>query len=214
MNWELLGVTVSVLGIAGSVFGFLAARVSSYLAVQREIAGLYDRMVECRLSRPNVMECAWQWTRDLWAKVYDQSGTDGSKWADYYSYIELCLAFCNAVLENRSRLIGWIAFGGGATRRERLVKLIVTEHWPIFADMARIETDPCCACQPTGNVRRGRVVLRRAEDPKFLSPVIVRYMTTMARNGWDWQAEHCKLVWGETNEPRCSIQSRTSSAAR
>jgi hypothetical protein len=163
--------TVSVLGaVSSGVFALaslLLTRRMHRAETHREISVLYDRLMEVRLANPEVLALSRRWAREDLDRIYDQRAAEDREWARYYSYVELCLGFCNAVIYARSRnLLTQDAYQG---QYEPLVKLLLTEHHPILRDL----------------LERGG---------KFISAPIKALWHELESAGWNWEIEHAALT--------------------
>jgi hypothetical protein len=162
--------TVSVLGaVSSGVFALaslLLTRRMQRAETHREISALYDRLMEVRLANPDVLELSRRWTRDNLDRIYNQRSAEDREWARYYSYVELCLGFCNAVLYARSR--GLLTQDAYLGQYEPLVRLLLTEHYPIVRDLLD-------------------------KGGKYLSAQIQNLWREL-ESRWDWEAEHGDLT--------------------
>jgi len=176
---EWLVPVVSVLGAASSgVFALaslLLTRRMQRAEIQREISALYDRLMEVRLDHPEMLELGHTWTPGNLERVYRQRSAEDREWARYYTYVELCLGFCNAVLYARSKkLLSRDAYAG---QYEPLVKLLLTEHCPILRDLLH-----------SGGM--------------YLSTQLKRLWHESQEHGWDWESRHTALVEAGTRRGR------------
>lgn len=157
----IIGAIVSVVGAIISVtFGLISVRAQA----QKEVEVLYDQMVKFRTEHPEVLSLSRRWTHGLWHRVYVQTEPADREWVIYYSFVELCLGYCSAVLFSKSRL-------GKASyeyHHKPLVKLLLTEHNPIIEDLLR--------------------------EGKYISPHVKRFREELQSQGWNWQKEHTKLA--------------------
>jgi hypothetical protein len=168
---EWLVPVVSVLGAASSgifaLASLLLTRRMQRAEIHREISGLYDRLMEVRLDHPEMLELGHSWTPGNLERVYRQGSAEDREWARYYTYVELCLGFCNAVLYARSkRLLTRDAFAG---QYEPLVKLLLTEHYPILRDLLEA-------------------------GGEYLSVNLKRLWHEAREAGWDWASQHAALL--------------------
>lgn len=163
--------TVSVVGaVSSGVFALaslLMTRRMQRAEIHREISALYDRLMDIRLANPDVLELSRRWTHEKLSSIYRQHSAEDREWARYYTYVELCLGFCNAVLNARSR--GLLSRDAYLGQYEPLVRLLLTEHYPIVRDL-------------------------QAVGGKFLSAQVKAHWRELENDGWVWRAEHDALT--------------------
>lgn len=134
--------------------------------VQRDIGAKYDRMVDYRLQRPEVLALARRWNHDCFAAIYDQTGPDGPAWAIYYGYVELVIFYCNAVLSARAK--GLLNLDLYVSEHESLIRLLLAEHYPILSVIVR----------PGG----------------YVTNYLVEHVAGLTAGGWDWKAAYANLA--------------------
>ena len=153
----------ALVSIIFSMKSYHQAKQNQYAQAEKDASDAYDRMVNFRTSHPEVFKLAWNWKRGYFQKVYAQNNPNDKEWVYYYTYVELCLGYCNIVLSARSRrVISEIDFND---RHRRLVKLLLTENNPILEDLL-------------------------VED-KYISEYIKKFRSEEI--GWKWKDEHNKL---------------------
>lgn len=167
----IIGAVVSIASatVAG-ILGYLSirnAKLSQYAQAQKEAADAYDRMVSFRVAHPRVMQLSRDWTPDCFRYVYLQTPpNENDEWVTYYSYVELCIGYCNAVLSARDqRLLSESSF---SNHHKLLVKLLLTEHNPIITNLL--------------------------EHGKYISMHVRRFRDELAAQGWNWNDEHNDLI--------------------
>ncbi|HQT95257.1 MAG: hypothetical protein B7Z62_08285 [Deltaproteobacteria bacterium 37-65-8] len=133
--------------------------------IQRDISAKYDKMLDYRLQRPEVLTRAHNWGPECFAEIYSRDDDEGRTWAIYYGYVELVIFYCNAVLHARDK--GLLDPGGYEYEHEPLIRLLLAEHYPILSEIVR----------PGGYVTR----------------YLVEHVAELQRQGWDWKAEHQRL---------------------
>ncbi len=157
----IIGATVAVIGAIVSVtFGLIAVRSQA----QKEVGDLYDQMVKFRTEHPEVLRLSRHWTHDCWPKIYSQSDAGDAEWVTYYSFVELCLGYCNTVLFSRGRM----SRASYRNHHKPLVKLLLTEHNPIIEDLLL--------------------------EQEYISPSVKDFREEMERGGWNWQEQYDKLA--------------------
>ncbi len=155
----LTGAVVAIVGLTITI-------LSTWAQAEKEANDLYDQMVRLRVEHPVVMARSRRWAPGTFAKVYGEGQESEPEWAIYYSYVELCLSYCNAVLVARH---GWRMNRASFTHHHRpLIKLVMTEHNPIIEDLLK--------------------------EGKFLSRYVKEFRAKLTAEGWDWREEHRKLA--------------------
>lgn len=166
----VIGAVVSLLAaIVSTVFGLVAYRQSQdsqRAATESMVNGLYDRLMEFRVQHPQVLAATRQWTSDAIEHVYSPMNTSDHTWAIYYSYVELCIGYCNAVLSSVAS--GRLRRQIYEAQHESLVRLLLTENNPIVCDFLR--------------------------EGKYVSRYLVEFRQRLDREGWDWSREHTLLA--------------------
>jgi len=144
---------------------FRQARVSQRNRVEQDIASKYDRMVDYRLQRPEVLALARRWKPECFKFIYDHDGPDEDSWAVYYGYVELVISYCNAVLCARSQ--GLIEPDVYGSQHELLIKLLLAEHYPILSAIIR----------PGG----------------YVTKYLIEHVAQLQMGGWRWAEAHRNL---------------------
>lgn len=163
----LVAAIVSALvSLVVALFQLRQARNSQRNQVQHDITAKYDRMVDYRLQRPEVLDLARKWNQDCFKFIYDHSGPEGNLWAIYYGYVELLIFYCNAVLHAKAR--GHIDVDVYESQHEALIKLLLAEHYPILSTIIR----------PGG----------------YVTKYLVEHVEDLQRGGWKWAAAYEDLA--------------------
>lgn len=167
----IVGAVVSIASatVAG-IFGYLSIRnamQSRYAQAEKEAGDAYDRMVAFRVAHPAVMRLSREWQPGYFEKVYLQvDSNEGQEWVTYYSYVELCIGYCNIVLSAWYQgLLSKTAF---ESDHKLLIKLLLTENNPIVEDLI--------------------------QESKYISRHIKRFREDVAQDGWSWSDEHKLLL--------------------
>lgn len=153
--------------MATAVLGFLAFRLtrsSNRNAAGRAIGDLANSLARLRVEYPEAIAVARRWQPEDWERLY--ADRENSRLLlRYYSYVEVGLEFCNTTLRARdARQIRGEAFRG---HYGRLTRYFLTENCPIVEQMLQA---PYLSTYIRDEVARGRA------------------------EGWDWAAEHERLV--------------------
>jgi hypothetical protein len=182
-----LGACVSLIGaVISTVFGIVAHRqskASQFAAAESEIGNLYDNLMEFRATHPEVLPATRSWTSDKIANVYRQDSDEDRLWATYYSYVELCIGYCNSVLANRE--LDRLRAESYEGQHEKLVKLLLTENAPIIADFVA--------------------------EGKYVSRYLLDVWNTYELGEWNWLEEH-NLLTSFQSTPNQALQRIASSA--
>ncbi|MCX6841886.1 MAG: hypothetical protein NTX53_06375 [candidate division WOR-3 bacterium] len=171
--YATIAAVVSIVGAAVAVFASFwnirHLRLGRQTEAYRTIHESYDRVVQVRIKRPELLALARKWQASRMRGVYEQATTEDREWAVYYTYAELCIGFCNAVLQARGRkLMPHLEF---ENQWVHLVKLVITEHYPIISDFLG--------------------------ERKFVSSYLSDFVSELRDKGWDWRREHAALLWNE-----------------
>ena len=163
IEWLALGVTF--LGVMlSSVLAYLvytSGRQSQRAEAARAIGNLYDKMMDFRAQHPEVLAMSRSWSVDCFERIYHQDEARDREWTHYYTYVELCCGFVNAVLDSREAgLLRQVTY---RKHYRSLVRLILTEHYPY---------------------------LMSANQEKYLSQYIGEFLKKEAAEGWDWAEMH------------------------
>ena len=165
----LIAATVSVLAAivsaAFSLSNYLFSKKIKKIEAEKDIGSIYDMLIDYRLKHPEVLALSRKWEPDFIEKIYSQKSADDKQWVIYYGYIELCIGYCNAVLYYNST--GLLEKAAYELHHEPLVKLLVTEHFPIIYGLAKEE--------------------------KYVSPNINKYIESK-KNEWDWEKEYQSIT--------------------
>ena len=136
---EILATAVSLFGaVVSGAFAFLTLRQtrdSSRAQAHKDISALYDSLVVFRKEHPEVHRLSSRWDASNFARIYTQASDEDRQWVLYYAYVELCLGFCNAVLHAENS--GFLDPGAFKNQYKPLVKLLLTEHYPIVEDLLK-----------------------------------------------------------------------------
>ena len=126
---------MAIITVIISVVGLSITIISAWVQAEKQVNDLYDQMVKFRTEHPEVMRLSRDWKSGHFAKVYNQTTEKDKKWVIYYSYVELCIGYCNSVLTSRWRL----APGSYHSQHRPLVMLILAEHNPIIEELVKDE---------------------------------------------------------------------------
>jgi len=165
---DWLAILVAFLGvITSSVIGylvFLSNRQAQRAEMQREIGHLYDKLMDFRERHPEVMALSRNWEETCFSAIYRQKSTKDKQWAIYYTYVELCISFCNTVIY--AHKLGFLNEVSYEQHYRLLVKLLLTEHYPFLSSIL---------------------------NGKYLSPHIEGFLKEGEKDGWNWRVMHQEL---------------------
>jgi hypothetical protein len=168
------GVSVAA-AVVGIVLGIVSARQdrrAQQVEAYRAVHELYDRMIQRKFEHPEFLSHARAWDNSKMACVFAPAAPCDGEWSRYYTFVELCVGFANAVLQARScKLMGETDY---EHQWERLVRLVVTEHYPII---------------------RGFM-----DEGPYLSQYLRDYLQTAPiQRKWDWMKQHQRLTWRDAS---------------
>jgi hypothetical protein len=130
-----------------------------------EASNSYNAMMALRIQHPEVLPLSKKWKKNYFQKIYSEDESEYTKWVIYYSYVELCIDYCsNVLLAREQKHMDKIRF---EKHHKPLVKLLITEHFPIISQMAK--------------------------EKKYTSPIISDFIEELRKTGWDWEKEYDSL---------------------
>lgn len=133
--------------------------------IQHDISTKYDKMVDYRLQYPEVLSLARRWKPECFERIYNQKTDEDKTWAIYYGYVELCIAYCNAVLyANAKKFLDQDSY---KSEHEPLIRLLLAEHFPILSAIAR--------------------------PGKYVSIYLVEHIDKLQQTGWNWEVTYQSL---------------------
>lgn len=163
-----VSLVVAIVAAAVSIWGLYHQRRAQQVEAYRAVHQLYDQMIQLKFAHPRFLVYARNWTAECMARVYRQHDTEDEKWSEYYTFVELCIGFANTVLEARDRKL--IPDKEYSRQWEPLVRLVLTEHYPIISDFLK--------------------------ERKYVSQYLTDFVSnTSGQRPWDWRAEHASLTW-------------------
>jgi hypothetical protein len=160
------GVATALATMALTAMAYLFSRRSAQQAARRTIGDLANSVAMFRVDWPSVMRTARWWSPACWPAMYGTApSTDADSLTRYYSYVDVGLEFCNSVLV--------AAHDKHITRKALdehygpLVRLFMTENWPIVEDMLR---------------------------HTYISPIVRSEVERLTREGWGFRREFDALA--------------------
>jgi len=130
----VLLLTVGLLAILWGVY-FARSKRERETSIAHQINNMQEKLFKFQLDHPEVLSLGRQWSSDKISRVYQQDTAEDRQWAIYYTFIELCIAYCNTVLYAKNRkLLDILAY---QQQHEPMVKLILREHQSIIDDLMR-----------------------------------------------------------------------------
>lgn len=159
-------VIIAVIGSAIALVGAAVTVVTMWSHTERQTGELYDKLVRLRIDHPVVMALSRRWSIDSLGKVYAEGQDLDPEFVIYYCYVELCLAYCNAVLVAHRGM----RMNPGSFRyyHRPLMKLLLTENHPILEHLA--------------------------QNGKYLSRLLMDFRNSLTSEGWNWEHEHRQLA--------------------
>ncbi|MFH0783296.1 MAG: hypothetical protein V2B20_15285 [Pseudomonadota bacterium] len=124
----------AVVSLIVSLITLQQSRKSRTAATRSEIGDHYDQLVSYRKEHPEVLALSRKWQPSFIRLVYAQNSDEERAWAIYCGYVELCMGYANAVLFGRR--LNLLDAGSFKQQHKHLVKLFLTEHFPIVSQLA------------------------------------------------------------------------------
>lgn len=156
-----VGLLAAVMSLIIGVINWRQTKRAYSATIETRIEGLYDRLMDYRLKHPEVFRLSRLWGPECLAKIYSQVDDKERQWAIYVGYVELCISYCNATLQAYRR--GHLKADVYRSQHERLVRLLVTEHFPIMQQLTQ---------------------------DGFASSLIRNYIDEQRGYGWDWERRY------------------------
>ncbi|MCK5055439.1 MAG: hypothetical protein KAT34_02210 [Candidatus Aminicenantes bacterium] len=172
MNLTIEVLAAFIAGIAAllsalfSLISFIQIRKNQKVSTFSEISALYDQLIGFRINHPEVLSLSRKWNSDMLGIIYKQANKKNKEWVKYYTFVELCIGYCNAVLHARKRKL--IDKDTYENQHKPLVKLLLTEHNPIISDII--------------------------QERKYISPYIESFRQSLRKEGWNWEKEYEELA--------------------
>jgi len=187
MEWlapavALLGALISA---ACALLAWGLSRRGQRAEAHERINQRYDRLMEFRASHPKVLALGFRWLPENFNRIYGQAGSEDQDWVLYYTYVELVLGFCNA--SAYAARCGALDEVGFEQHYKPLMKLLLTEHQPIMADL--LQGGSC-----------------------YVSPFVSDFWNALEADGWNWAERHAALKSGEP--PNKAMQADRPAAGR
>ncbi len=152
--------------IVAAMIGWAFTVLNMWAQTEREVSGLYDQLIRLRVAHPEVLPLSRKWVSGAFTSVYGQGCEPDEQMVIYYSYVELCISYCNAVLVARKgRRLNRSSY---LHHHQPLVKLTLVEHYPIIEELS--------------------------QEGKFISILIREFRDELTATGWNWREEHRKLA--------------------
>lgn len=165
----LLAAVISMISLIAtltiSIINYHHGRKLAYSHRVKEITDIYNHLAEFRFNHPEVMWLAREWESQFLTLIYSRQSTDFPEHLVYYCYTEQCINYCNLVLQAKSE--GFLRGTAYYAHHEPLVKLVLTENYPIIKDFIR--------------------------EGKYMSSLIGRFIDRLEQKGWNWEKEY-KMV--------------------
>ncbi|MCK4761182.1 MAG: hypothetical protein KAW12_03215 [Candidatus Aminicenantes bacterium] len=137
----LIGCTVLLSAVVVfSVFAYLSfaqSRKDREDAAFKQVNNLYKKIKGFQTEHPKVSSLSGKWQPDIIHRVYNQSSEKDKQWAKYYTFVELCIGYCNTVLHARKRKL--IDKNSYINQHEPFIKQLLRKHRLIIDDMVRKE---------------------------------------------------------------------------
>jgi hypothetical protein len=167
-----LVITKELVAVLGALTAIIVGLITVYQKKSErqkqsaiEASNSYNAMMALRIQHPEVLPLSKKWKTNYFEKLYSEEESEYQRWVIYYSYVELCIDYCsNVLLARKQKHMDTMRF---EEHHKPLVKLLITEHFPIISQMA--------------------------EEGKYTSPVIMDFIEDLRKKGWDWEKEYESL---------------------
>ncbi len=176
MNFTVLSALIAAfaaaLSVTFSIISFFQARKSKKAAAYSQISSIYDRLISFRIEHPEVLSLSRKWDSNMMKVVYEQKNKKDKQWVTYYTFVELCIGYCNVVFN------AWYGYliddDSFFTQYEPLARLLMTEHNPIIKDLS--------------------------DEGIYISNYIKEYRKNLqGKDFWDWEGRYKDVTKITTN---------------
>ena len=129
----IVSLFAALISVIFGVFSYLQNQKAQRAQAEKDVSDAYNRLATFRIKHPEVLCFAREWQPGHFQKVYNQLEKEDHLWVIYYTYAELCIAYCNIVLSTNER--GLLDKSSYEQHHKLLVKLLLTENNPIIEDL-------------------------------------------------------------------------------
>jgi hypothetical protein len=166
---DWIAIIISLTGILISsviaLLVYLSSRQSQRAEIHHEIEHSYDKLMDFRSEHPEVLAMSRNWTESCFKSLYSKPTVESKSWVIYYTYVELCFGFVNAVLYGQDiKLLDKRAY---QNHYRPLILLLIAEHYPYINTIIQ------------GN---------------YLSKYIKSFILSEQADDWNWQERHKALA--------------------
>lgn len=162
---SIIAAVAAIASVIVSIFSFMYVRRSQKNTTYQHISDLYDKLISFRVDHPEVLSLSRKWDNGKLAKVYRPTSEEDKCWTTYYTYVELCIGYCNAVLHARKKKL--MDTDDFENQHEPLMKLLLTEHNPLIESLV--------------------------SEHDFISKYIQEFRSDWKKKGWDWQERYKQI---------------------
>lgn len=163
---SVAGIATALATVTLTALAYIFTRRTAQQAARRAIGDLANSLAMFRVEWPVVVRAARTWSSDCWPVVYGAvPREDADDLARYYAYVDVGLEFCNSVLAAAQEK--HITKRALEEHYGPLVRLFVTENWPMVRDML---------------------------GHAYISPSIRSEVARIQRDGWDFDHEFAALA--------------------
>jgi len=159
---SIIAAVAAIASVIVSTTSFFYVRKSQKTSVYQHVSGLYDKLVGFRIDHPEVLSLSRRWDQEKMVKVYRPTSDEDKDWARYFTYVELCIGYCNAVLHARNKK--FMEKDDYLNQHEPLMKLLLTEHNPLIESLVI--------------------------EKEFISKYIQDFRKDLEEKGWNWKERY------------------------
>ena len=126
-----------VLIVVFAYLSFVQSRKDRKDAAEKQVNNLYKKIIDYQTERPEISSLSGKWKPDIIDRVYNQSSEKDKQWAIYYTFVELCIGYCNTALHAWNRK--FLDKNSYKNRHEPFIEALLREHHLIIDDMVRLD---------------------------------------------------------------------------
>lgn len=160
-----IGILGTLVSTTVALLVYFSSRQNQRAEIHHEIEHTYDNLMKFRATHPEVLALSRKWDDGYFKFLYSFPKEEASSWVIYYTYVELCLAFINAVLFGRDiKVLDRRAY---QYHYRPLILLLLSEHYPYIKSVI---------------------------GSSYISIYIKKFVQEVSSSGWDWNVRHRALA--------------------